>query len=253
MAKTELKKILTRAPEKLNKEKIKSETEKLIEAIAEKQKILYAQSKYSLLIILQGLDASGKDGVVTHLFEGMNPLGCKVKAFKKPSEEEFAHDFLWRIHAHAPENGMISIFNRSQYEDILVPTVEGYFTKEVIEKRYNQINNFESMLQENNTIVLKFYLHISHSEQTERLKERMTDPTKFWKHNDSDWTVAKKFDTYLKCYENIFDKCSTIPWHIIPSDQNWYKSFLIAKKIKESLDGLDLKWPLLETKLNIDK
>jgi PPK2 family polyphosphate:nucleotide phosphotransferase len=244
-----LKKTSTKAPDKLDKEKAKEETEKLIANIAERQKILYAQAKYSLLVILQGLDASGKDGVVTHLFRGMNPLGCQVKAFKKPTEEEFAHDFLWRIHHHTPEKGMIQIFNRSQYEDILVPSIEGYYSKDVIEKRYNQINQFESMLSENNTIVLKFYLHISHEEQAERLKERMTDSTKFWKHNDGDWTVAEKFDKYLACYETIFEKCNTIPWNIVPSDQNWYKSYLIAKKIEETLSHLDLQWPALETKM----
>jgi PPK2 family polyphosphate:nucleotide phosphotransferase len=240
---TKLTNISTKAPQKLNKEKAKKETVVFTEKIKELQKILYAQSKYSILIVLQGLDASGKDGLVSEVFSGTNPLGCDVKAFKKPTEEESSHDFLWRVHRYTPAKGMIQIFNRSHYEDVLVPRVEKWLDMKVIKKRFEHINHFENLLKDNNTIVLKFYLHISPEKQKERLEERKTNPKKFWKHNDGDWETSKKWNTYMEAYEDIFKHCSPIPWNIVPSDQNWYKEYLVAKKIKEVLEGLDLKYP----------
>jgi PPK2 family polyphosphate:nucleotide phosphotransferase len=239
----DLSKISTKAPEDYKKKTTREQTQELAAEIHELQKILYAQGKYSLLIILQGLDASGKDGVVNKVFSGINPLGCVVKAFKKPTDDELKQDFLWRVHPHVPAKGMIHIFNRSHYEDVLVPKVEGYATKEIIERRYTHINNFEELLKDNGTVILKFYLHISKEEQKIRLQERKDNPEKFWKHSDGDWETAKKWDDYRMAYHEIFKKCSTTPWTIVPSDDNWYKEYLIAKTINEAIKKLDLKYP----------
>lgn len=239
----QLSKINTRAPKNFDKEKTKLQTNLLVEEISELQNILYAQGKYKVLIVLQGMDASGKDGAIKAVFKGVNPLGCSVKAFKTPNTEEQAYDFLWRIHKNVPEKGMIKIFNRSQYEDILVPTVHKLFPKELLEKRYKYINQFEEFLVDNDTLILKFYLHISKEEQTLRLEERLTNYKKFWKHNDQDEKEAKLWNEYMKVYERIFKECSkAAAWQIIPADQNWYRDFLIAKSIVESLKKLKLTY-----------
>ncbi len=226
-----LKDISTLPPHDADKETIKNQTEKLIEKIQDRQKILYAQSEYSLLVILQGLDASGKDGVLNDVFRGLNLLGVQVSAFKAPTEEERRYDFLWRIHKQVPGKGMIGIFNRSHYEDVLVPRVEKWIDNKTVEKRFHHINDFEKLLMENNTSILKFYLHVSEEEQLERLRERLDEPTKFWKHNDGDWATAAKRKKYLEAYDDIFDRCSeAAPWHVVPVDKNWYKNYLIAQK-----------------------
>lgn len=236
-----------RGTEDLVKEEVKEENKALIKEIAALQKILFAEEKHSILIILQGVDAAGKDGTVRTIFSGINPLGCNVYSFKKPTEEEFAHDFLWRVHKIVPRKGMIHIFNRSHYEDILVPTVEGYYTKERIQARYDHINNFERLLTDAGTKILKFYLHISKEEQLERLTERIENPVKHWKHNDGDWESRKKWDNYMKVYEDIFQKCNEVPWHIIPADRNWVKINAISKVLLKTMKELDMKWPGLET------
>ncbi len=235
--------IPTHAPKDLSKEDIKDETKHLLKKLKELQKILYAQGKYSVLIILQGLDASGKDGLVNKVFNGLNPLGVDVKAFKAPTKEELQYDFLWRVHKHVPPKGLIMIFNRSHYEDVLVPVVEKFIDDETKIYRFRHINNFESLLQETNTIVLKFYLHISQEEQTERLNERKTNPEKYWKHNDGDWDTRKKWNLYQIAYEDVFRHCNAPEWNIIPSDENWYKEYLVAKKLVETLEALDLQYP----------
>lgn len=238
-----LEKISTRAPKHFSKTKIKAETEKLLGKIAERQKVLFAQKKFSLLIILQGLDASGKDGLIGKVFTGLNPLGVSVKAFKQPTPEEAAHDFLWRVHAHAPEKGMISIFNRSHYEDVLVPRVNGDISTDKMTQRMRDINHFEQLLEHHDTVVLKFYLHISREEQLDRLRERKTNPEKFWKHNDGDWETRRKWDKYVDVYQEIFQHCNHPEWHIIPADQNWHKEYLVSKKVYETLKKLDLSYP----------
>ncbi|MFL5752403.1 MAG: PPK2 family polyphosphate kinase [Bacteroidia bacterium] len=244
---TKLTDISTRAPKGLDKEKTKLKLPELNTRLSELQNVLYAQSKFKLLIIFQGMDASGKDGTVKSVFHGVNPLGCRVQAFKAPTEEERSHDFLWRIHKHVPENGMIQIFNRSHYEDILVPTVHQLFDRKTIEARYKHINNFEALLKDSNTIVLKFFLHISKEEQTERLNERKTNPTKFWKHSDRDSIEAKSWDKYMKVYNEIFKKCAEhAAWNIIPADQNWYRDYLVAKTIVKTLEELPLEFPKLQ-------
>lgn len=239
--------ISTRGPEKWDKEEIKLENREMIARIAELQRLLYADGTKSILLILQGVDAAGKDGTVRKIFSSVNPLGCRVQSFKAPTEEERAHDFLWRIHKVVPAKGMIHIFNRSHYEDILVPTVTKSMPLKELEKRYEQINQFEDLLESNGTSIIKCYLHISKEEQLSRLTERIENPTKHWKHNDGDWHSRKLWDDYMKVYETIFERCNQVPWHIIPSDRNWVKINYIAREILNVLENLDLKWPGLET------
>lgn len=242
-----LSEISTEAPKSLDKKKIKDVLSGLTKEIEEHQKVLYAQSKYSLLVILQGLDASGKDGLIGSVFEGVNPLGCMVKAFKVPTPEELSYDFLWRVHKQIPPKGYIGIFNRSHYEDVLVPRVENQVSMKTIQKRYKHINHFEHLLEDSGTKILKFYLHVSKKEQHKRLIERQTNPTKFWKHSDLDWDVAKKFDKYLEAYEDIFHYCEKPEWTIVPSDHNWYKEYVVATKIVETLREMKLVYPPLKT------
>ena len=243
-----LEKHSTIEPKNWDKEEIKAENKELISRISELQRVLYADGSKSLLLILQGVDASGKDGTVRRIFSGVNPLGCRVYGFKKPTEEEVAHDFLWRIHKVVPAKGMIHIFNRSQYEDILVPTVLGTHPKKVIDQRFEQINEFEKLLEASGTKIVKCYLHISKEEQLERLTERIENPLKYWKHNDGDWSSRKQWDNYMKVYEEIFKKCNNVPWSIIPADKNWVKVNYIAKEILKSLESMNLKWPDLDSK-----
>lgn len=242
-----LSKTDTRAPKKLDKEKTKKETAKLLETLDELQNLLYASATHSVLIVIQGMDASGKDGLVRDVLGQLNPQGVAVKSYKAPTPEELAHDFLWRIHLATPARGMIQVFNRSHYEDILVTRVHGWCSDELAKKRAKAINDFEQLLQEhNNTIILKLYLHISKEEQHERLKERMVDPTKMWKYNEKDWAESEKWEEYMKAYEDCFSLCNNVPWHIIPSDQNWYKEYLVAKLLVERLEALNLKYPTLK-------
>lgn len=241
-----LNEIDTRAPKGFEKDAVKEETEKIVEDLNELQNLLYAENKNSVLVILQGMDASGKDGVIRKIFGRMNPQGVDVVSFKVPTEEEAAHDFLWRIHKNAPPKGRIMIFNRSQYEDILVTRVHGWCDDDMAKKRMQAINDFEKLLQKhNNTRILKFYLHVSEKEQQERLQERMTDPTKMWKYNARDFEEAKSRDKYYEMYKDCFKNCNDPEWIIVPSDQNWYKEYLIAKTLKDTLKKLDMKYPAL--------
>ena len=243
----QLKKINTRAPKKLDKEKTEAKTNALLSKLDNLQNLLFAERKHSLLIILQGMDASGKDGTIRNIFGKLNPQGVTVKSFKTPTAEELAHDFLWRVHAAAPAKGMIQIFNRSQYEDILITRVHKWCDDKTAKKRMDAINNFEKLLTEHsNTHILKLYLHISPEEQQQRLKERMSDPKKMWKYNENDFTEAKLWKIYMKMYEDCFSYCNKVPWHIIPSDNNWYKEHLIAQRVHDTLQGLDMKYPGLK-------
>jgi PPK2 family polyphosphate:nucleotide phosphotransferase len=239
-----LSEIATKAPKEFDKKETKEETEKLLKEFNELQNLLYAESKHSVLVILQGMDASGKDGVIRKVFGNINPQGVQVVSFKAPTEEELSHDFLWRIHRHSPAKGMIQIFNRSHYEDVLITRVHGWCDDATAEKRFDAINNFEELLAlHNSTQILKFYLHISHEEQAERLKERMEDPTKEWKYNAKDKEEAKLWDEYMEMYEDVFVNCNATSWTIVPADQNWYKEYLITKTLVEILKGLDMKYP----------
>ena len=240
------KNIPTITSEKLSKKKAKKEIKKYISIIRERQNVLYAQNKYSLLIVFQAMDGGGKDGATKAVFSFVNPQGISISSFKKPTELELSHDFLWRVHDKAPQKGMIKVFNRSHYEDVLVPTVNGWIDKKTTKKRFEHINNFERLLQDNGTVILKFYLHISEEEQARRLQERLDDPTKQWKHNPGDKETAKQWPEYRKAYQDIFENCNEVPWQIVPADKNWYKEYLIAKRVAEALLELDLKFPKLE-------
>ncbi len=242
-----LAEIPTRAPSDLSKDETKEETKVLIKELEELQNKLYAEDKWSLLIILQGMDASGKDGAVREVFSAVNPQGVRVKSFKVPTERELSHDFLWRVHQHTPPKGMIQIFNRSHYEDVLVTRVLGLTDDATAHRRFKMINSFEQLLQERGTQILKFYLHISETEQQERFRERLNNPRKHWKYNPNDLKSAKDWPLYRKYYAEVFAQCSPeIPWMVVPSDQNWYKEYLIAQRIVDTLRSLNMKYPGLE-------
>ena len=236
--------ISTKAPKDLDKKEIKEKTVGLLKELDELQYLLYAESKHAILVVLQGMDASGKDGVIRNVFGELNPQGVQVHSFKVPTDEEMAHDFLWRVHMQTPSKGMIQIFNRSHYEDVLVTRVHGWCDDETALKRFEAINNFEKLLtQHNATQVLKFHLHISREEQEERLNERMIDPRKKWKYNGRDKQEAELWNKYEKMYEDVFTHCNAIPWMIVPADQNWYKEYLITKTLVETLRNLNMRYP----------
>ena len=234
----------TRAPDSIKKKNAKAELLKLQHQLAALQNLFYAEGKHALLIILQGMDTSGKDGTIRHVFSCVNPQGCRVKSFKTPTEEEKLHDFLWRIYGNLPEKRMIQIFNRSQYEDILFPVVHGWLDKKEIAERHAVINKIEEHLQNNKTIILKFYLHISKKEQSKRLKVRLTNPEKKWKYNAADKKEAKNWNEYMAAYQEVFDGChKTNPWHIIPADEKWYRNYLVANTMVEALEKLKMEYP----------
>ncbi|HVG12133.1 MAG TPA: PPK2 family polyphosphate kinase [Flavisolibacter sp.] len=243
----QLKETSTRAPKELDKREIKEATAPYLARLNELQNLLYAEGKHALLVIFQGLDASGKDGIIRNVMGRINPQGVQVASFKVPTEEEKAHDFLWRIHKEVPAKGMIKVFNRSQYEDVLVTRVHGWCDDATARARFDAINHFEQLVAtHNNTVIIKCYLHISPEEQQQRLQERLEDPTKHWKHNSNDAAEAKLWDKYMQAYEDVFENCSAIPWNIIPADQNWYKEYLVAKLLVEALEKLDMKYPGLK-------
>lgn len=247
MAKNTFTSLSTRAPKSLDKEKTKDKTSSMLEEISELQNLLFAESKHSLLVLIQGMDGSGKDGLIRDVFTSMNPQGVMVKSWKAPTPEELSHDFLWRIHEHAPAKGMIAIHNRSHYEDVLVTRVHGWIDDSLAKKRFQAINQFEDILATHNqTHILKFYLHISHEEQIARLKERMELPEKMWKYNENDLKESQLWDTYMKYYQEAFNQCNKIPWQIIPADQNWYKNFLVAEKLLETMKAMKMKFPGLK-------
>lgn len=242
----QLSDISTRAPKRTDKDETKGKTLAILQELDELQNLMFAEGKHALLVIIQGMDASGKDGLIKDVFGSLNPQGVKVRSFKAPTKEELAHDFLWRIHKNTPEKGMIRLFNRSHYEDVLITRVHKWCDDKTAKKRMEAINHFEQLLEDNNTHVIKLYLHVSHEEQKERLEERLEIPRKMWKYNQADLKESELWDDYMKYYEEVFKKCSDIPWHIIPSDQNWYKSFLVAKIIKDALKSFKMKYPELK-------
>ncbi|MGB0930747.1 MAG: PPK2 family polyphosphate kinase [Chitinophagales bacterium] len=245
MRKTDLLAISTLPPKDIDKKKIKKKTAKYNERLRELQKVMYAESKWALLIVLQGMDASGKDGATRDVFYAVNPQGVRVTSFKKPTPEEASHDFLWRVHKHAPAKGMIQVFNRSHYEEVLIVRVENWITEEETYRRFEHINNFEKFLHDSGTRILKFYLHISEESQKQDFYERATDPAKHWKYSADDLDKAKKWPEYRKAYEGVIDNCSPedSPWIVVPSDKNWYKEYLISKHIVETLEALNMEYP----------
>jgi PPK2 family polyphosphate:nucleotide phosphotransferase len=224
------------------------ELDSLGTALGELQERLYAEAKRSILLVLQGLDASGKDGTIKHVFTGVNPQGCDVSAFKAPTPVELAHDFLWRIHARCPERGMIGIFNRSQYEDIVTVRVLGLAPKVVWGPRARSVVEFERQLAEDGTTVLKCFLHVSQDEQRERLTERLSDPTKEWKHNPHDLETNRRYAEYTAAYEDALSETSTphAPWYVIPADRNWVRNVAVSTLLVETLRRLDPQYPVLE-------
>jgi PPK2 family polyphosphate:nucleotide phosphotransferase len=219
-------------------------------AIDELQDRLWAERSRALLVILQGIDTSGKDGTVRGVFNKCGPLGVNVTAFGKPSEEELAHDYLWRVHMAAPKKGMIGVFNRSHYEDVLVVKVRGLASADVVEQRYDQINAFEKHLTENGITVLKFMLHISKDEQRQRLQERLDQPQKNWKFNPGDLEDRKLWDEYQVAYETLLDRCSTAhaPWRVIPADKKWRRNAIIAAIVHGTLEDMNPRYPVVDWK-----
>ena len=244
MGKIIISEISTRAPNDLDKKETKEKLGKILVELDEFQNLLFAENKHSVLVVIQGMDGSGKDGVIRNVLGNMNPQGVTVKSYKAPTPEELSHDFLWRIHQYAPPKGMIQVFNRSYYEDILVTRVHKWCNDEIATKRKKAINDFEQLLlNHNNTHILKFYLHISLEEQHERLSERMKDPAKMWKYNEKDFEESKLWDIYMQMYEDCFNNCNNPPWTIVPSAQNWYKEYVIASQLYELLKSLDMQFP----------
>ena len=226
-------------------EEVEDLLQKQREELARLQHLLYAENRRSLLIVLQGTDTSGKDGTIRHVMSGMSPLGVEVHAFKAPNEEELAHDFLWRVHRRTPPRGFIGIFNRSHYEDVLVVRVHDLVPRKVWKTRYAQINQFERILVENGTTILKFFLHISKDEQKQRLQERLNDPTRHWKLSLKDVEERGYWAAYRKAYEAALSRCSTpwAPWHVIPADHKWYRNLLVAETVVQTLRDFRLEYP----------
>ncbi|WKZ38200.1 MAG: polyphosphate kinase 2 family protein [Anaerolineales bacterium] len=221
------------------------EAQKLNEELQSLQELLYAEGKHKVLVVLQAMDTGGKDGAIRRVFEGVNPQGVKVASFKVPTAKELSHDYLWRIHQVMPANGEMVIFNRSHYEDVLVVRVRNLVPKEVWSKRYDQINDFERMLAENGTTILKFFLHISKDEQKERLQARLDDPTKHWKFSLGDLEERKLWDDYQQAYEDAINKNSTdyAPWYVVPANRKWYRDLVISTILVETLKGLKMDYP----------
>jgi len=227
------------------KKEAKAAMVELNQKLSELQELLYAEGKHKLLIILQAMDTGGKDGTIRSVFEGVNPQGVKVASFKTPTALELSHDYLWRIHQHTPTRGEVVIFNRSQYEDVLVVRVHSLVPEEVWSKRYEHINAFERMLCDEGTTILKFYLHIDLKEQAKRFLARVEDPTKQWKFNPGDLSERERWHEYMHAYEDMLNRTSTAwaPWYVIPANKKWYRNWLIAKIVVKTLKDLDMRYP----------
>ena len=230
-------------------EQICAELNKRLEAL---QELLYAEHKHKLLIVVQAMDTGGKDGVIQHVFEGVNPQGVKVTAFKVPTPQDLAHDYLWRIHPHTPGAGEIAIFNRSHYEDVLIVRVHKLAPEEVWKRRYDHINAFEKILADEGTTILKFYLHIDKDEQKKRLQARLNTPTKIWKFAKADLEERKLWPDYMDAYENVLNKTSTdyAPWYIVPANHKWYRDLVVSHAIINALETLKMSYPAPETGLD---
>lgn len=222
-----------------------AEVGKLTARLGELQELLYAEGKHKVLVVLQAMDTGGKDGTIRRVFSGVNPQGVHVASFKVPTSEELAHDFLWRVHKVVPGKGEMTIFNRSHYEDVLVVRVHNLVPPEVWQQRYGQINEFERLLAETGTTILKFYLHIDLDEQKERLQARLDDPAKHWKFRLGDLKERKRWPDYMEAYEEAISKTSTChaPWYIIPANRKWYRDLVISSILVETLENLDMKFP----------
>jgi PPK2 family polyphosphate:nucleotide phosphotransferase len=228
------------------------EIQKYVQKMEQLQYLMYAERKHALLIVLQGLDAAGKDGVVRHVFTGMNPAGCVVSDFKQPTPEELGHDFLWRVHPHVPTKGSVAIFNRSHYEDVLVVRVHELVPEKVWSKRYDEINEFEKLIAtQNKTTILKFFLHISKEEQLARFEKRLDDPARQWKISESDYKEREYWGDYIEAFEDVLNKTSTerAPWFVIPSNHKWFRDLAVSNIIARTMEDLDMQMPKLTVDL----
>ncbi|MDX1684675.1 MAG: polyphosphate kinase [Saprospiraceae bacterium] len=238
----------TTPPDGFEKKETKKKFTELQEDLVDHLQVMYAHRKHSLLIVLQGMDASGKDGTARKVFKGVSPTVIDAFSFKKPTEEEMEHDFLWRVYRHAPRKGHVQLFVRSHYEDILIQRVHKWIDMDRVKHRMRMINAFEKNLEaDNGTIVMKFFLNISFDEQEEELQERIDDKHKNWKHNDNDWKERQFWYEYMEAYEDAIN-WSEIPWHIIPSDKSWYRDYLVTRIIVDKLKTLEMSYPLIERK-----
>ncbi len=239
----------TLPPKDLNKKEVVEKTKEMAKKIAELQYEMFKESKKSLLVIFQGMDSSGKDGATKNVFRYGSPSNIRAYSFKKPTDLEFAHDFLWRVHKLVPAQGEIVVFNRSHYEDILIQRVHGWIDEKRVDARINAINAFEKLLvEDNNTTILKFYMHISEERQKEKLQERIDVIEKNWKHNDGDWEERKHWTKYMECYEDAINRCNAIPWIIAPVDKRWYRNYFVAQKVLETLQSMTFDIPTLDRK-----
>lgn len=223
----------------------KAELERKAAQLAKLQQTLYGEKKHALLIVLQGMDASGKDGTCWHVMSAMNPQGTTVTGFKEPTELEKRHDFLWRVHPHAPALGEVAVFNRSHYEDVLVARVHDLVPKAVWSQRYDRINEFERLLTDSGVTILKFFLHISPEEQLKRFAQRLDDPARRWKISESDYTERGLWDSYVTAYEAVLERCSTAnaPWYVIPSNAKWFRNLAVSHIIESALEALHMADP----------
>jgi len=239
-----LKNVSTLPPEGASQKECNEALKGFHQKLFELQNVFYADARFALLVIVQGIDTSGKDGTIRHVMTSMNPMGVQVNSFKQPTTEELNHDFLWRIYPHFPAKGMIEVFNRSYYEDIIVPSMEGKHSKEEIHHRCQLINDLEKHLGFSDIHVLKFFLHISKKEQEKRIKERLSQPHKRWKYSKEDKVAADRWTDYMEVYDMMINKCcKQDEWHIIPADKRWYRNFAVAKILTNHLQSLHLKYP----------
>ncbi len=228
-----------------DKEHVRPDAEKNLKRLAKLQELLYAQSKHAILIVFQAMDTGGKDGSISHVFGPINPQGCQVTSFKQPTKLELAHDFLWRIHTAVPAHGMIGIFNRSHYESVLVERVHKLVPEKVWSKRYDRINEFERLLADEGTTILKFFLHISKAEQKRRLEARLKDKKRHWKIDPNDFAERKKWSHYMSAYRDALENCSAerAPWYIVPADHKWFRNWVLSDTIVRTMEKLGLKYP----------
>jgi len=236
----------TDPPEKLDEEEIRDITKDLTQDLGKLNAVLMAEKKHSVLVVLQGMDASGKDGAVENVFRDCTPANLRTWSFKKPTDREFAHDFLWRVHRQCPARGEIGIFIRSHYEDVLIQRVHGWIDEERARKRIQAINAFEQLLEfDNHTVIFKFYLHISYEQQGKELRERERERDKHWKYNPGDWKERERWNDYMRCYEDAINN-SAVPWTIVPVDKRWYRDYVIARTMVEKLSKLGMEYPELQ-------
>ena len=218
---------------------------KNVARLGELQYVMYAERRRSLLVVLQGMDASGKDGAIRRVMTGFNPQGCRVTAFKVPTPEELAHDFLWRVHAAVPGKGDVGIFNRSHYEDVLIVRVRELVPERVWKRRYDQINEFERHLADHDVVIVKLFLHISKGEQKRRLQSRLDDPTRQWKVSPDDFVLRKQWPNFMRAYEDAITKCNakTAPWYVVPADKKWFRNLAVSEILVDTLEALDMRFP----------